>query len=414
MARLLRFAALLPILLLLTTASTDARIITVPSDQPTLADAFIGLAHFDTVYIQPGVYSGTGFEGLIFGGSSPVSPLANVTVAAFPDSGGVTIQIGEETTFMTTRYCFNFDLRDLVFEGGYRAIECSYNAHVRIANCTFDGCDIGIWGSVAWTGGVVTDSRFIDNDYGMNLSNEANWEILGCGFSGCMTGIKTDYMASPTLTNCVIHNCVYGLDNASEAMMMEGCVVYDCLGGVLGVGEYSEINNNLIMNNTIGIANARLNWDETTTEINCNDIWGNDDNYVDMTDLTGTSGNISFDPLLCDSAAPYGSSPLQLPLAVNPLSPCLPENNDCGVSIGGAFENCDCCRGIRGNVDYDLTGGVDIGDLTLMINHLFISFEDLPCETEADVTEDSAVDIGDLTLLINHLFITFEALPECE
>lgn len=82
-----------------------------------------------------------------------------------------------------------------------------------------------------------------------------------------------------------------------------------------------------------------------------------------------------------------------------------------------------CCVGGRGNVllepscDYsDQT--VDIADLTLLINHLFISFEAICCVQEADIapaaSPDGAVDIGDLTEMVNHLFITFQSLPSCE
>lgn len=81
-----------------------------------------------------------------------------------------------------------------------------------------------------------------------------------------------------------------------------------------------------------------------------------------------------------------------------------------------------CCTGGRGNVQLqgacDLSDQtVDIGDLTNLINHLFISFEPICCVAEADISPtlepDGAVDIGDLTELINHLFITFADLATC-
>lgn len=87
-----------------------------------------------------------------------------------------------------------------------------------------------------------------------------------------------------------------------------------------------------------------------------------------------------------------------------------------------------CCIGDRGNILLDEPGTgncediadqtVDIGDLTNLVNHLFISFHPLCCEAEADISPrtapDGVVDIGDLTELVNHLFISFEPLIPCQ
>ena len=81
-----------------------------------------------------------------------------------------------------------------------------------------------------------------------------------------------------------------------------------------------------------------------------------------------------------------------------------------------------CCEGGRGNIflagncdNSDTT--VDVGDLTSLIDHLFINFPALCCPEEADLAPlggpDGGVDVGDLTTLIDHLFITFPALPIC-
>ena len=69
------------------------------------------------------------------------------------------------------------------------------------------------------------------------------------------------------------------------------------------------------------------------------------------------------------------------------------------------FGSSGCCTGSTGNVDGD--GGVDIADLTFLIDHLFINFPDLLCDDEGNVDNDGGVDIADLTFLIDHLFINF-------
>lgn len=73
-----------------------------------------------------------------------------------------------------------------------------------------------------------------------------------------------------------------------------------------------------------------------------------------------------------------------------------------------------CCVGMTGNVDCDEDDICDIGDLTKLIQHLFIDFEALCCPEEANVDGEGDVDIGDITELINHLMITFEDMAMCQ
>ncbi|MBU0984839.1 MAG: hypothetical protein KKA42_13275 [candidate division Zixibacteria bacterium] len=85
-----------------------------------------------------------------------------------------------------------------------------------------------------------------------------------------------------------------------------------------------------------------------------------------------------------------------------------------------------CCVGTRGNVQLEpncnpADQGVDVGDLTNLIDHLFINFTPICCQDEADISPaitgnppDGSVDVGDLTAMIDHLFINFPALPACQ
>ncbi len=84
------------------------------------------------------------------------------------------------------------------------------------------------------------------------------------------------------------------------------------------------------------------------------------------------------------------------------------------VPNGVAAQPCGpCCIGTVGNVDGSLDQGVDIGDLTVLVDHLFISFMPLLCEEEGNVDGATGVDIGDLTVLVDHLFISFTPLGNC-
>ena len=75
-----------------------------------------------------------------------------------------------------------------------------------------------------------------------------------------------------------------------------------------------------------------------------------------------------------------------------------------------------CCTGpSMGNVDVSPDNLIGLGDLTVLIDHLFVSFADLPCVDEAnlDLSPGGEVTLADLTILIDHLFVTFADLPPC-
>ena len=75
-----------------------------------------------------------------------------------------------------------------------------------------------------------------------------------------------------------------------------------------------------------------------------------------------------------------------------------------------------CCIGVTGNIDCGVSEIPDVGDLTKLIEHVFITFEELCCPEEANVSGDPGgdVDVTDLTALINHLFISYEPVAGCQ
>jgi hypothetical protein len=75
-----------------------------------------------------------------------------------------------------------------------------------------------------------------------------------------------------------------------------------------------------------------------------------------------------------------------------------------------------CCVGLTGNVDCDLLDGVDISDLTRLIDYLYITFAPLCCPGEANTDGDllGGVDISDLTALIDYLYISFTPTADCQ
>ncbi len=84
----------------------------------------------------------------------------------------------------------------------------------------------------------------------------------------------------------------------------------------------------------------------------------------------------------------------------------------CPISVN--VKNLSCCIASAGNVNCDPGDGVDIADLTALIDNLFISFAPLCCEQEANCDNIGGVDIGDLTALIDHLFISLARTATCQ
>ena len=83
------------------------------------------------------------------------------------------------------------------------------------------------------------------------------------------------------------------------------------------------------------------------------------------------------------------------------------------VFAGPAPEN--QCVGIRGNVDCDPFELIDIGDLTCLIDFLYVTHQPLCCPDEANIDGDPAglIDMADLTKLIQVMYMNGLPPPLC-
>ena len=89
------------------------------------------------------------------------------------------------------------------------------------------------------------------------------------------------------------------------------------------------------------------------------------------------------------------------------------------ASLGGIVTS-NCCEGIVGDANSDRSYEPTIGDITILISHLFISGIPLDCYLEGDVNQSGGlgataqdITIGDVTSLIDYLFISGSPVPGC-
>jgi len=78
----------------------------------------------------------------------------------------------------------------------------------------------------------------------------------------------------------------------------------------------------------------------------------------------------------------------------------------------GTGDACSC-TGLMGNVDCSPGDTVDITDIQVLVDNLFINLTPLRCEEEADLDLSGGIDITDLSILIDNQFLTLTPLPPC-
>ncbi len=123
-----------------------------------------------------------------------------------------------------------------------------------------------------------------------------------------------------------------------------------------------------------------------------------------------------------EGGVPEGSNPVGFttyasytPVLVCPAGMYPPYTVDGEITL-------DCCNGRVGDANSQGGDEPTIGDVSILIDMLFISFQELDCWAEADVNQTggtspdrSDITIGDISYLIDYLFISGASigLPDC-
>jgi len=241
------------------------------------------------------------------------------------------------------------------------------------------------------------DCRFISNDGGLQCDNSSP-TLINCQFIGNITneyiqGVGGVHLHNsfPSFTNClfqnnyaraggglnsylysnpILVNCIFLNNSAAYSGGGLNCeeiayaTLLDCSfinnecdsigGGAIWCEDSSSVSivNCTFVNNSgtkgtaitygdsslVNIENSIIAYNENIAvssymtagevDIICTDIYGNigGDWLGDISNQLGVNGNISLNPRFCDTA--------NNDFSLYSSSPCLPENNDCGILIG--------------------------------------------------------------------------------
>ena len=159
---------------------------------------------------------------------------------------------------------------------------------------------------------------------GIDLTSCTDADVTNSVLSGNVAqfwGGGLNYQDNPT--GSITNNTLFGNDATATG------------GGGIYVNLCSPaVTHNISAFNTGGASNGNgMAFVTAPSSISCNDVFGNaGDNYSGIPDPTGTNGNISLDPLFCNSGS--GN------LALTTESPCASANSGgCGL-IGALTDGC--------------------------------------------------------------------------
>jgi predicted outer membrane repeat protein len=258
----------------------------------------------------------------------------------------------------------------------------AFGSTTRISKCIFKGnavWDYDGWGE-AYGGAIAARQSMLTIDNCLFIGNRA-------GHGGALFASASSVLA---VENCTFYANRTGFEYAGSALF-------------LGYWSSSDMSTATLEKCIIsfGRSGGAIQCRDSTNfaSLACCDVYGNagGDWVGCIVDQAESDGNFSLDPEFCDTA--------NIDLTLNPLSPCLPANNECEALIGALGAGCDCCR-TRGDINHDGYNGVDISDLVYLVDFMFNGSTGPPCLIEANVdgSADTVVDISDLVYMVEFMF----------
>ncbi len=374
-------------------AACVAGTVIVPDDYSSIQSALDAVAAFDTVVVKAGTYTGAGNNNLVFpvDNISLIAEDGPVVTELNGQFDGITPVRACE---LSSSYGDNILISGFTFTnfGGAMRGGAVFNATFSslIENCRFIQNSASNWGGAIY-GSEGSHLFLIDCEFSANQTTEhasyggaiggwgASFTAENClfkqnvapGYGGAMF---FSHGNTPTFTDCqfigndAIHGGAighYAVDGSytgctivgNSASQLGGAVflqdrcspvfangtVYDNSGGTGSAFYIQERNSANASEPVFENMLVAFNSDDRAFYVigssaapvfSCTDIFGNPGNWVGyLAPFFGVNGNISNDPLFCDTAS--GN------LHLTESSPCAPANNSCGVLMGSMLPGCD-------------------------------------------------------------------------
>jgi len=382
----------------------------IPEDYPTIQAGIDAVPEGDTILISGGTYTGPGNVDLTFNGKNLVvmtrGGFQNVTIDCngTPEDPHVAFIFDNNETSASKI----IGLRIInAYRPGFSGACTFLHGSATLSDCIIENNQISGIIFTNWSTPGVVHNCEIRNNTGSGIGYTpseitiSSCQIINNSGSGIISGGNVTLQSS-----VVAYNNDYGLFNANastQQVNINNCTFafnnialhYETelpKSNILATG---DISNTIFAFNQTGIVSIM-----TTVDLACSDFYGNTVNDLEGVDpaILTMNGNFSADPLFCDTVTQF--------LHLTSGSPCLADGNSCLESVGAlGWHECACCKGIRGNIDYDPNDTIDISDLVALVQYMFSGGPGPACEVEADIDDDGMWGIGDVVYLVNYMFV---------
>lgn len=392
--------------------------IPVPSGWSTIGAAVEAAESHDTVEVAAGTYYEHDIQmksGVCLRSETGLADC--VTIDADSLGRVMTIEnVGRSTSITGFTFTGGFASGDIPDSRG-GGVYC-YLGSPTFSNCAFSHNLARVGGGMCCVYGsipVLNDCVFSENEAtdgggGLACLGGSHVELNDCIFSDNSAqsvggGIASILSSVPALMGCLLTGnsaneggggIYYEGLTADWTLVLKSCTFANnkCLNNGVALSFWfssPHLDNCLIAYNGPGEA---IFCDEVShTILTCSDMYGNagGDWTGCAAGQNGANGNISLDPMFCDTA--NGN------FYLNGQSPCVSYNNSCNKTIGALAAACGfVCGDVSGNY------GIDVGDAVYLIAYLFRGGPAPPIPAAADLNGNGEPDVGDVTIIVNFIF----------